>query len=396
MTEGTPRTVALVVAAGKGLRAGLNIPKQYAPLLGAPLLRHTVRAFLSHPLIDAVACVIHPDNRSCYEDAVQGLDLLPPVAGGESRQDSVLNGLLALKNMGFKQVLIHDAARPFVTTALIDRLLNRLQTADGVIPAVSVVDTLKRVEGGLVMATEDRRGLFRVQTPQAFHFGKILKAHESVSGRDLTDDAAVMEAAAGVVAITTGDEDNFKVTEPADFARAEAVLMARHGDIRTGSGFDVHRFADGDHVTLCGIQIPHDRGLAGHSDADVALHALTDALLGALGAGDIGDHFPPSDAKWKGAASHLFVEHARNLITDQDGIIAHVDLTIICETPKVGPHKVSMREAVATMLRLSPERVSIKATTTEKLGFTGRGEGIAAQAIATVRLPAGGKRDIGS
>jgi len=396
MTVDAPRTVALVVAAGKGVRAGLNIPKQYAPLLGAPLLRHTVSAFLSHPRIDGVACVIHPDNHDFYEDAVQGLDLLPPVAGGDSRQDSVLNGLRALKDKGFQQVLIHDAARPFVTPALIDRLLDRLQTADGVIPAVSVVDTLKRVEGGLVMATEDRTGLFRVQTPQAFHFGKILEAHEAVSGRELTDDAAVMEAAAGVVAVATGDEDNFKVTEPADFARAEAVLMARHGDIRTGSGFDVHHFADGDHVTLCGIEIPHDRRLSGHSDADVALHALTDALLGALGAGDIGDHFPPSDTNWKGAASHLFVEHARNLITDQDGIIAHVDLTIICEAPKIGPHKNSMREAVATMLRLSPDRVSVKATTTEKLGFTGRGEGIAAQAIATVRLPAGGKREMTS
>jgi 2-C-methyl-D-erythritol 4-phosphate cytidylyltransferase/2-C-methyl-D-erythritol 2,4-cyclodiphosphate synthase len=396
MTVDAPRTVALVVAAGKGVRAGLNIPKQYAPLLGAPLLRHTVSAFRAHPRIDAVACVINPDNRDFYEDAVRGLDLLTAVAGGDSRQDSVLNGLRSLKDKGFQQVLIHDAARPFVTPALIDRLLDRLQTADGVIPAVSVVDTLKRVEGGLVMTTEDRTGLFRVQTPQAFHFGKILQAHESVTGSELTDDAAVMEAAAGVVAVAKGDEDNFKVTEPADFARAEAVLMARHGDIRTGSGFDVHRFADGDHVTLCGVEIPHDRSLAGHSDADVALHALTDALLGALCAGDIGDHFLPSDKTWKGAASHLFVEHARDLITDQDGIIAHVDLTIICEAPKIGPHKNRMRETVAAMLRLSPDRVSVKATTTEKLGFAGRGEGIAAQAVATVRLAAGGKRDMAS
>lgn len=392
MSSKTQNTVALVVAAGRGLRAGTATPKQYATLMGSALLRHTLIALTSAPGIDATVCVIHPDDHALYDEATEGLDLLPPVDGGATRQESVRKGLEALKAQGCRRVLIHDAARPFVPADLIARLLDRLETADGVIPAISVVDSLKRVEGGLIARSEDRSGLFRAQTPQAFHFDKILAAHDAAGSDQATDDAALMEAAAGVVAVVTGCEDNFKVTEPRDFARAEAVLMARRGDVRTGQGYDVHRFADGDQVTLCGVEIAHDHGLAGHSDADVALHALTDALLAAIAAGDIGDHFPPSDPEWKGAPSHLFLERARDLIVAADGVVAHVDVTIICEAPRIGPHKTAMRDRVAQILRVGLDRVSVKATTTEKLGFTGRGEGIAAQAVATVRLPAGGKR----
>lgn len=389
MLEDKGKTVALVVAAGRGLRAGMALPKQYAPVLGRALLAHAASTFAGDPRIDAVRFIIHPEDRVLYDAAISGLDLLPPVEGGATRQESVMKGLESLEGSGCETVLIHDAARPFVSPALIGRLLSRLQTADGVIPAIGLVDSLKRVQGGVVEAGEPRDGLVRAQTPQAFKFGKILAAHRAAAGKALTDDAAVMEAAAGIVAVVEGHEDNFKVTDPGDFTRAEALLLARHSDVRTGQGYDVHRFGDGNAVMLAGVAIPHGQALAGHSDADVALHALTDALLGALGAGDIGDHFPPSDDKWKGAPSRLFVEHARDLIAEASGLVAHVDLTIICEAPRIGPHKQAMREAVADMLRVTPDRVSVKATTTEKLGFTGRGEGIAAEAIATIRLPAG-------
>lgn len=394
MTKPSGKTVALVVAAGRGLRAGTMTPKQYTPLLGQSLLFRTLDALVRHPAIDAVTVVIHADDRDLYTQATRGLDLSPPVVGGESRQDSVLNGLESLVDMGVDRVLIHDAARPFLSPALIDRLLARLKTADGVIPAVAVVDSLKRVVDGVVVGAEDREGLFRVQTPQAFRFDPILAAHRATQDQNFTDDAAVMEANAGVVAVVDGEEGNFKVTTPNDFARAEGALLLRHADLRTGLGFDVHRFDDAQDqesgITLCGVVIPHDRALAGHSDADVALHALTDALLGATGKGDIGDHFPPSDERWRGAASSLFVDHARNLITEAGGIITHVDLTIICEAPKISPHKPAMKETIAHLLRIGTDRVSVKATTTEKLGFTGRGEGIAAQAVATVRLKAQG------
>ncbi|RMF08766.1 MAG: bifunctional 2-C-methyl-D-erythritol 4-phosphate cytidylyltransferase/2-C-methyl-D-erythritol 2,4-cyclodiphosphate synthase [Alphaproteobacteria bacterium] len=387
MSGKAAQTVALVVAAGRGLRAGTAIPKQYAPLLGRPLLAHTLTALISHPRIHAVVTLIHPDDQALYDAATAGLNLPPPVFGGLTRQESVLKGLETLGNQGYRRVLIHDAARPFVSPALVDRLLDRLDTADGVVPAISVVDSLKRVDGDFVSGSVPREGLFRVQTPQAFRFDKILAAHRAAAGRNMTDDAAVMEASAGTVAVVDGDEDNFKVTKPGDFARAEAQLLGRHADVRSGLGFDVHRFDEGNTVTLCGVEIPHQRALAGHSDADVALHALTDAILGALGAGDIGDHFPPTDDKWKGASSELFVRAARDRVVAVGGLVAHVDITIICEVPRIGPHKQAMREAVAAMLAVSPNRVSIKATTTEKLGFTGRQEGIAAQAIATIRLP---------
>ena len=393
MDGGVAKTVALVVAAGRGLRAGTALPKQYAPVLGRPLLAYTLAALAGHPRIDTVVTVVHPDDRTLYGAAAHGLDLLPAVDGGASRQNSVLKGLESLEGSDCETVLIHDGARPFVSPALIDRLLDRLATADGVIPAIAVVDSLKTVDGGIVMSSQPRNGLFRAQTPQAFKFAKILAAHRAVSEDTFTDDAAIMEAAAGVVAVVDGGDDNIKVTEPGDFARAEAILLGRHGDVRSGFGVDVHGFGDGDAVTLCGVTIPHDRGLAGHSDADVALHALTDAVLGALAAGDIGDHFPPTDKKWQDAPSRIFLEHARDLVAERGELIAHVDVTIICEAPKVGPHRQAMQQAVSDMLRVAPDRVSVKATTTEKLGFTGRGEGIAAQAVATIRLPVGTRRD---
>jgi 2-C-methyl-D-erythritol 4-phosphate cytidylyltransferase/2-C-methyl-D-erythritol 2,4-cyclodiphosphate synthase len=287
-----------------------------------------------------------------------------------------------------KTVLIHDAARPFVTQELISRVLLAVQSTPGAVPAVPVRDTLKQgtsEDGGLIAATVDRSALWRVQTPQAFRYPEILAAHRRFAGATLTDDAAVAEQAGLAVTLVPGDEDNFKVTTREDFNRAELLLTANH-EIRTGIGFDVHRFGTGDHVVLCGVAIPHEAGLEGHSDADVGFHALTDALLGAIGAGDIGSHFPPSDPQWRGAPSEIFLRHAGDLVAEAGGKISNVDVTVICERPKIGPHRHAMCERIADILALPAMRVSVKGTTTERLGFTGRGEGIAAQAIATVRI----------
>jgi 2-C-methyl-D-erythritol 4-phosphate cytidylyltransferase / 2-C-methyl-D-erythritol 2,4-cyclodiphosphate synthase len=379
---------ALVVAAGRGTRLGAALPKQYLPLAGRPLLRHTLEALRAHPFIAGVVAVIHPDDRALYDKAASGLDLLPPVAGGAQRQDSVRNGLEALASHRPSRVLIHDGARPFVDRATIDRVIAALETAPGAIAALPVRDTGKREADGRIAATIERAGLWRALTPQGFHFEAILEAHRAAAGGELTDDAAIAERAGLPVALVEGSEENFKVTTMDDLARAERVLAARLGDVRTGQGFDVHAFGPGDKVWLCGIAVPHEAGLVGHSDADVGLHALTDALLGAIGAGDIGMHFPPSDPKWRGAPSEKFLRHAADLIAEKGGIVAHVDVTIVCERPKVGPHREAMTARIAEILRVDRGRVSVKATTTEKLGFTGRGEGIAAQAVATVRLPA--------
>jgi len=379
--------IALVVAAGRGIRLGAPLPKQYLPLAGEPLLRHTLRALASHPRISGVRAVIHPDDREQYETAARGLDLLPPVPGGAQRQDSVRLGLESLTEIDPDVVAIHDGARPFIEAALIDRVLDAIEHAPGAIPALAVADTLKRGRDGRIVETVDRSQLWRAQTPQAFRFREILAAHRAAAGLELSDDAAVAERAGLAVSLVAGSESNLKVTAPDDLARAEGMLMARLGDIRTGQGFDVHPLGPGDHVWLCGIKVPHERALIGHSDADVGLHAITDAILGALSAGDIGQHFPPSDPRWRGAASDQFLRHAAGLVAQRGGRIAHVDVTLICERPKVSPHRTAMVARIAEILGLAPDRVSVKATTTEKLGFTGREEGIAAQAIATIRLP---------
>ena len=379
--------IALIVAAGRGTRIGASLPKQYLPLAGEPLLRHTLRALAAHPRISGVRAVIHPDDREHYERAARGLDLLPPVPGGAQRQDSVRLGLESLAELDPDTVAIHDGARPFVETTLIDRVLEALASTPGAIPALAVADTLKRGRDGRIAETVDRSQLWRAQTPQAFRFREILAAHRAAAGLELSDDAAVAERAGLAVSLVAGSETNLKVTAPDDLARAEGLLLARLGDVRTGQGFDVHPLGTGDHVWLCGIKVPHERALIGHSDADVGLHAITDAILGALGAGDIGQHFPPSDPQWRGAASDRFLRHAAELVAERGGRIAHVDVTLICERPKVSPHREAMVARIAEILDLARDRVSVKATTTEKLGFTGREEGIAAQALATIRLP---------
>jgi len=379
--------IALVVAAGRGTRIGGLRPKQYLPLAGAPLLRHALQALASHPRIGAVRAVIHPDDRALYDAAAQGLDLLPPVAGGALRQDSVRLGLESLAEVAPAQVAIHDGARPFVDGDLVHRVLDALATAPGAIPALALADTVKRERDGRVIATVDRTELRRAQTPQAFLYRAILDAHRAAAGLDLSDDAAVAERAGMAVNLVMGSEENFKVTTNDDLARAERILIARLGEVRTGQGYDVHAFGPGDHVWLCGIKVPHDRALVGHSDADVGLHALTDAILGALGAGDIGMHFPPSDPEWRGAASDRFLRHAASLVAARGGRIANVDVTLVCERPKVGPHRNAMVARIAEILGMAAANVSVKATTTEKLGFTGREEGIAATASATIRLP---------
>jgi 2-C-methyl-D-erythritol 4-phosphate cytidylyltransferase/2-C-methyl-D-erythritol 2,4-cyclodiphosphate synthase len=386
---------ALIVAAGRGLRAGTSIPKQYQPVLGVALLRRTILALKASRDVSAIAVVIHPDDRALFEAASNGLDLLPPVMGGDTRQESVRLGLESLKDQNFASVLVHDAARPFPSPALIARVVQGLDAGRGVIPGIAVADSLKRVENGILQEAVPREGLWRAQTPQGFPLAGLLAAHQKFKGLEMTDDAAVAQAAGIEVRVVAGEEDNFKVTEPHDFARAEAHILGSLNDVRVGAGFDVHKFAPknsekgSDRVTLCGVSIPHPQGLIGHSDADVALHALTDALLGAIGAGDIGQHFPPSDARWKGAASDRFLAHAASLVAAKGGIIAHVDVTIICESPKIGPHSKAMIRRIGDILKLDETRVSVKATTTEGLGFTGRREGIAAEAVATIRLPAG-------
>ena len=385
-------TYAVIVAAGRGHRMCAPLPKQYLSLAGRPLLHHSAAAFAGHRLVDGVRVVIHPDDRALYDEAVAGLDLLEPASGGESRQDSVRLGLISLEAMKPERVLIHDAARPAVGADVIERVLDALDSAAGAIPALAVSDTLKRARGGgcgnrLIAETVERAGLWRAQTPQGFRFADILDAHRAAEGRALTDDAAVAEAAGLAVSLVDGDEGNVKVTGEGDLARLAAMTGARL-ETRTGMGFDVHAFGPGDHLMLCGVRIDHDRGLVGHSDADVGLHALVDAVLGALGAGDIGDHFPPDDPQWRDADSTLFAAHARGLVAAAGGVISHLDVTLACEQPRIGPHRAAMVARVAEAFGIESGRVNVKATTTERLGFLGRGEGIAALAVATLRLPA--------
>ncbi|WP_271298789.1 bifunctional 2-C-methyl-D-erythritol 4-phosphate cytidylyltransferase/2-C-methyl-D-erythritol 2,4-cyclodiphosphate synthase [Sphingomonas sp. CV7422] len=367
-------TTALIVAAGSGVRAGGALPKQYATIAGKPLIAHAYTAFADHPAIDRVVVVIAPGAEPLAQAA---LGAVPLVTGGASRRESVAKGLAAVTGA---RVLVHDAARPFVPAAVIDRVVAALDAADGVIPAIAVADTLVR-DGTVV----PRDGLSRVQTPQGFRTEALRAAHAAWPADDeATDDAQMVQRLGGSVALVQGDAMLDKVTHPEDFAAAEARVQ---WESRSASGFDVHRLEAGEQLWLGGVLIPHDKGLSGHSDADVALHALTDALLGTIAAGDIGTHFPPSDPQWKGADSAQFLQHAATLIAERRGRIDFVDLTLICEAPKIGPHRAAMRERIAALLDLSTDRVSIKATTTERLGFTGRGEGIAAQAVVTVSLP---------
>jgi 2-C-methyl-D-erythritol 4-phosphate cytidylyltransferase/2-C-methyl-D-erythritol 2,4-cyclodiphosphate synthase len=377
---------ALIVAAGHGTRAGEGLPKQYRLLAQRPVLRRTVEAFAAHPAIDRIAVVISPAHADLYRACIGELDLLPPVVGGDTRQASVLAGLRAIAPFGPDRVLIHDAARALVTADEITAVCRALDTHDAAIPVLPAADTLKQVKAGRIEATLPREHVALAQTPQGFRFAPILAAHEQAGGRHFTDDAAIAEAADMTVATVPGSRYNMKLTTPEDFVIAER-LLAPALTPRMGTGYDVHRFTAGDHVWLCGVRVPHDHGLEGHSDADVGLHALTDALLGAAALGDIGQHFPPSDPRWKGAASHIFLAHAASLIRARGGRIANVDVTLVCEAPKVSPHRDAMRARVAAILELDTAAVSVKATTTEGLGFTGRREGIAAQAIATVLLP---------
>lgn len=381
------KTIALIVAAGRGERAGGGVPKQFRRVGGKSLLAHAVGAFERHSAIDEVVVVIGEGQAEAVRRALDGLPCPPLVTGGASRRDSVRAGLEHIAAAGdAARVLIHDAARPFVPRAVIDGLQEALERAPGAVPVLPVADTLARGDEGLGDVV-DRAGLYRVQTPQAFAFGAILEAHRQWDDViEATDDAQILRAAGLEVAMVEGDIMLEKLTWPADFAAAEQRL-AGHSETRSGMGYDVHRLAEGEELWLCGVRVPHSRGLSGHSDADVAIHALVDAIFGALAEGDIGSHFPPSDPQWRGAASARFLEFARDRVKARAGRIVHVDLTLICEAPKIGPHRETMRARLADILGIDAGRVSVKATTTERLGFAGRGEGIAAQAIATLSLP---------
>ncbi len=380
---------AVIVAAGRGVRAGGDVPKQYARIGGEPVLRRTVGVFAAHPAISTVVAVIHPDDEALARQAA-GPAQVHFVDGGASRQESVYNGLKFLDNLNPEFVLVHDAARPFVTADIIGKCLDAARRHGAAAAGVPMADTVKRTDGaGIVTDTIARDRLWRAQTPQAFRYRDLLAAHAAAAGRALTDDAAVAEAAGLAVAMSPGSEDNFKITAAEDLARADRMARAS-ADRRVtvvGQGFDVHAFGPGDRIVLCGVRIDHSHGLEGHSDADAALHALTDAILGALGEGDIGQHFPDSDPQWRGAASDRFVRHALGLVAAADGRLINLDLTLVCERPKLQPHYGAMKRRLCALTGLPPARVGLKATTTEKLGFTGRGEGLAAQAVVSLDLP---------
>lgn len=377
------RIAAIIVAAGRGSRVGGPVPKQWRDLCGRSVAAHALQVFADHPGVGRLVLVLHPDDvAGTLWPSNPAADI---VSGGATRAASVLAGLMVVEGQA-DIVLIHDAARPLVSPALIDRVLAALQNARAAAPALPVTDALWHGAAGLVTGTQDRAGLYRAQTPQGFWLKDILAAHRAHAG-DAADDVTVARAAGIAVVIVPGDEDNLKITREADFARAERLMgqmMGQTMDIRTGNGFDVHRFEAGDHVWLCGVKIPHGQGLNGHSDADVGLHAVTDAIYGALAMGDIGQHFPPSDPQWKSAASHIFLTHAVNLARAQGFTLTHVDCTLICELPKIGPHAPAMRTEMARILGIDVTRISVKGTTSERLGFTGRGEGIAALATATL------------
>ena len=382
---------AVVVAGGRGLRAGGDLPKQYRQIFGEPVIRPSLAALANHVGVSLVQPVIHADDASLFHAASVGISVLSPVHGGATRQASVRAGLEALQPHGPQLVLVHDAARPFASEALIARAITAGRASGAAVPVIAVADTVKTVDAaGCVTGTIDRAHLRMVQTPQAFGFAALLDAHRQAkaAGRDdFTDDAALAEWAGLKVTTFEGEAENVKLTTDGDFVRAEAAKFAALSDVRMGFGFDVHSFDAGDHVMLGGVRISHPRGLSGHSDADVVLHALVDAILGALADGDIGVHFPPSDPQWRGASSDRFLAFAAERVRARGGLIAHLDATIVCEAPRIGPHRDAMRARIAEIAGVAIERVAVKATTSEKMGFTGRGEGMAAFANATVRLP---------
>ncbi len=380
--------IALIVAAGEGERLGGPVPKQYQDLAGSPILRRSVLAFLRHGAVSGVQVVINGRHQALYDAAVAGLSLPPPVEGGVTRQDSVRLGLEAIASQKPAHVLIHDAARPLIDDATIQGVCDALKTHDAAIAAKPLVDTLKRGEGGVIAQTIDRANLWQAHTPQGFRYDSILSAHRRHAGSHFTDDAAVAEHEGLSVALIPSNPDNMKLTNPDDLDRARRLLgIGALPDLRTGFGFDVHRFVPGNSMTLCGHSFESDVSLEGHSDADAALHALTDALLGTIGAGDIGQHFPPSDLRWKGRDSAHFLRFAVDLLRQKGGAISHVDITILCEKPKIGPQRDAMTKKLCALLSIEPGRVGLKATTTERMGFTGRGEGLAVQTLVTVRLP---------
>lgn len=388
-------TVAVViVAGGSGLRAGGERPKQYQMIGGKPLIWWTIQGFASHPGIAHVQVVIAGDHQPWFSEAAIDFNILPPVSGGGTRQDSCRRGLEALERLAPTKVLIHDGARPFASRDLISHVIAWLDRYPAVLPGLPVIETLKKAPGGIVASTVDRTSMWTAQTPQGFHFAPILAAHRRAVADNietLTDDAAVAEHAGIPVTMIPGRGENRKITTAEDLTQADLMLTAKAlaelPDIRTGQGFDIHPFTEGSAVILCGVAIPFDRKLAGHSDADVAMHALTDAILGAIGEGDIGVHFPPSDPQWKDAASSIFLARAAGLVRARGGRIANADISIIAEAPKISPHLAAMKLALSAVLEIPVDRIAIKATTAEKLGALGRGEGIAALALATVRLP---------
>ena len=379
-------TVALIVSAGRGRRISGKTPKQYLPLGGETILSKTARAFINHKKIDAVRIVIHPDDQDLYDTATGGLNLLSPVYGGPERQDSVRNGLESLEELSPLNVLIHDSVRPFVSHSLIDRILNMLLDGKGCIPGVPIMDAIKLIDDGKIVKSLERSNIWRVQTPQGFPFDQILAAHRSLIGNNLADDAAVAEAYGLSVVVVQGLLDNEKITNKEDLEKAMQKHSLKFPDIRVGNGYDVHRFSKGDFVTICGIKIPFSFGLEGHSDADVGLHALTDAILGALGKGDIGEYFPSTDEQWRNASSHIFLRHAGEVLSSMNASVQNLDITIICEVPKISPYRDEMKNNICEILSISPSRVNVKGKTNETLGFIGRKEGIAAQATATILI----------
>jgi len=391
------QVTAMIVAAGRGERIGGDIPKQYRRVGPRSLLGHAMRAFVEHAAVDRVIVVIHPDDRDRYDAEVQcvgGGKMLPPALGGRTRQESVHAGLTAVAQTSDSDgiVLVHDAARPFVPADMVERAIAAANAHGAAVPVLPVSDTVKQVDAaGLVVGTPDRAALRAVQTPQSFRLSTLLTAHSAAiaaAREGFTDDASIVEWSGGTVATFAGDPALMKVTMPDDLDRAAAHLGGAARELRVATGYDVHALGPGDHVWLGGVRIPHEQSLIGHSDADPVLHAITDALLGAIGDGDIGVHFPPSDPQWKGAASHLFLADAARRVRERGGRIVHLDASIVCEAPRIGPHREAMRQAIASAAGVSLDRVGLKATTSERLGFTGRGEGIAALATATVELPA--------
>jgi 2-C-methyl-D-erythritol 4-phosphate cytidylyltransferase/2-C-methyl-D-erythritol 2,4-cyclodiphosphate synthase len=399
LDRGLMETIAIVVAAGRGSRAGEGLPKQYRTLAGRTVLGRTLETFATHPAVTRIVCAIHPDDREFYAASIAELPpeaqakVLEPVSGGATRQISVHRAVASLAESGDAVCLVHDAARPFVDSALVHRAIEAGARFGAAIPGLAVTDTVKRVAAdGAVVETLDRTKLRNVQTPQAFRLKPLAEAHAraAAEGRDaFTDDGQLMEWAGATVHIFEGDGGNVKLTNPRDFDEAERRLAGKGAGMitRVGTGFDVHTFTDGDHIWLGGVRIPHTKGVLAHSDGDVVLHALTDALLGAIASGDIGTHFPPSDPQWRGASSDRFLDHAAKEVRSRGGVIDHLDVTVLCERPRIGAHREPMRERIAAIVGISVENVSIKATTTERMGFTGREEGLAAQAAATIRMP---------